>query len=326
MASANASSSALPLPCQSSVHCCRRPPPTCVTVSNKLYVERVFNATRLCIPYAEACFTLSLVDAWGQRCSRCLPGRCRGCEVARVGWVSLQPGDCLALRCLDDPPRSDAWPRSANSGAARSSLSLYDCLEAFSESETLDEHNPWFCPVCCRNQRARKTLSIWRSPDTLMVYLKRFVFHEFSGSKVDERVEFPLEGLDLAPFVSGPEPQAAESLLYDLHAYICHIGGVNCGHYTAYTRHWTTGEWYHYNDESVCKQPPPRPEDQAHAYILFYQRRSAGTSGSLDSGRGIGATRFYGSGRVASHPQRPRLATVLPTAQTCGKRHKGSSL
>ncbi|KAH8009697.1 hypothetical protein HPB51_019008 [Rhipicephalus microplus] len=55
---------------------------------------------------------------------------------------------------------------------------------------------------------------------------QKFVFHEFSGSKVDERVEFPLEGLDLAPFVSGPKPQAAESLLYDLHAYICHIGGA----------------------------------------------------------------------------------------------------
>ncbi|XP_037285873.1 uncharacterized protein LOC119178743 isoform X2 [Rhipicephalus microplus] len=252
--------------------------PTLLRVPCHCPASQLYTAAAAHLP-PEACFTLCLVDAWGQRCSRCLPSRCNGCEVARVGWVSLQPGDCLALRCVDDdgPSRPEAWPRPATSGTTRpsGSLTLYDCLQAFSESETLDEHNPWFCPVCQRNQRARKTLSIWRSPDTLMVYLKRFVFHEFSGSKVDERVEFPLEGLDLAPFVSGPKPQAAESLLYDLHAYICHIGGVNCGHYTAYTRHWTTGEWYHYNDESVCKQPPPRPEDQAHAYILFYQRRSA---------------------------------------------------
>ncbi|XP_075538879.1 ubiquitin carboxyl-terminal hydrolase 11-like isoform X3 [Dermacentor variabilis] len=258
--------------------------PTLVRVPCHCPASHLYTAAAAHLP-PEACFTLSLVDAWGQRCSRCLPGRCGGCEVARVGWVSLQPGDCLALRCLDDdgPPRSDTWPRPATSGTARpsGSLSLYDCLQAFSESETLDEHNPWFCPVCHRNQRARKTLSIWRSPDTLMVYLKRFVFHEFSGSKVDERVDFPLEALDLEPFVSGPQPQAAENLLYDLHAYICHIGGVNCGHYTAYTRHWTTGEWYHYNDESVGKQPPPRLEEQAHAYILFYQRRSTASEEAL---------------------------------------------
>ncbi|XP_077513201.1 ubiquitin carboxyl-terminal hydrolase 11-like isoform X12 [Amblyomma americanum] len=222
-----------------------------------------------------ACYTLALVDAGSQQCSRCAPSLyCGGCEVARAGWVSLQPGDCLALRYPPDeaPPPAEAWPAPS---PPRAPLSLHNCLQAFSESETLDEQNPWFCPVCCCSQRARKSLSIWRPPDTLMVYLKRFVFHELSGgSKVDERVEFPLEGLDLGPFVSGPCPGL---LLYDLHAYICHTGGVNCGHYTAYTRHWTTGEWYHYNDESVSKQPP---KDQAQAYILFYQRRTAATATS----------------------------------------------
>ncbi|KAH7961798.1 hypothetical protein HPB52_012161 [Rhipicephalus sanguineus] len=150
--------------------------PTLLRVPCHCPASQLYTAAAAHLP-PEACFTLSLVDAWGQRCSRCLPSRCGGCEVARVGWVSLQPGDCLALCCLDDdgPSRRDAWPRPATSGTARpsGSLSLYDCLQAFSESETLDEHNPWFCPVCQRNQRARKTLSIWRSPDTLMVYLKR---------------------------------------------------------------------------------------------------------------------------------------------------------
>ncbi|PSN45202.1 hypothetical protein C0J52_07149 [Blattella germanica] len=55
-------------------------------------------------------------------------------------------------------------------------LSLYDCLQAFSESEQLDEHNPWYCPTCQKNQCATKTLSVWRYPDFLIVYLKRQVF------------------------------------------------------------------------------------------------------------------------------------------------------
>lgn len=102
-----------------------------------------------------ACYSLSLVDHSGRRCSRC-PGRCPGCEVARAGEVCLQPGDCLALRCPpDEAPRTpgdteapeaaaDPWPappppvdhpsladaRGINGTGA---LSLYDCLRAFSE-------------------------------------------------------------------------------------------------------------------------------------------------------------------------------------------------
>lgn len=290
-------------------------PPALLRVPCHCHAGRLYAAAAAHLPPG-ACYSLSLVDPWGQRCSRCPGGRCGGCEVARVGRVSLQPGDCLALRCTgDDAPPRTTWPPSPSlrppAHPSGSALTLYDCLRAFSESETLDEQNPWFCPVCRRNQRARKTLSVWRSPDTLMVYLKRFVFHEFSGSKVDERVEFPLEGLDLAPFVSGPH--RGSSCLYDLHAYICHFGGVNCGHYTAYTRHWPTGEWYHYNDESVCKQQP-RPEDQAHAYILFYQRRgTTGADGGEDPSSTLGGV-FSSSPADGLEPTLPERGAATTAA------------
>jgi ubiquitin C-terminal hydrolase len=41
----------------------------------------------------------------------------------------------------------------------KSRLDLYDCLQAFSSREELDQNNPWFCPVCRRHQTASKTLS-----------------------------------------------------------------------------------------------------------------------------------------------------------------------
>jgi len=41
-------------------------------------------------------------------------------------------------------------------------------------SEVLDEHNPWYCPKCRKNQCANKTMTVWRYPDTLIVYLKRY--------------------------------------------------------------------------------------------------------------------------------------------------------
>ena len=40
-------------------------------------------------------------------------------------------------------------------------------------SELLDEQNPWFCSCCDRNQCATKTISVWKFPSTLVVYLKR---------------------------------------------------------------------------------------------------------------------------------------------------------
>ena len=47
-------------------------------------------------------------------------------------------------------------------------------------SEDLDEHNPWFCPKCCKPQRAHKTIAVCRYPDTLIVYLKRWVNQEWA--------------------------------------------------------------------------------------------------------------------------------------------------
>ena len=97
-------------------------------------------------------------------------------------------------------------------------LDLTDCLEAFSTQEILDGPQAWFCPVCERNRRAIKTLSVWRYPDFLIVHLKRlvspdirtrvqklsttrFVFLEQQGPgggppgavKLDNRVAFPLQ-------------------------------------------------------------------------------------------------------------------------------------
>ena len=50
----------------------------------------------------------------------------------------------------------------------------------------------------------------------------RFVFHELMSTKIDNKVVFPLENLDLSCYLSGPE---ADNMLYDLQACICHFGG-----------------------------------------------------------------------------------------------------
>lgn len=49
---------------------------------------------------------------------------------------------------------------------------------------------------------------------------------------------------------------------------------MNCGHYTGYSKHATTGEWYYFNDDTVVKKEP-QDEDFRNAYILFYQKKGS---------------------------------------------------
>ena len=51
----------------------------------------------------------------------------------------------------------------------------------------------------------------------------RFVFHEFSSSKIDNKVIFPLENLDLSEYISGP---ITNKMFYDLQSCVCHFGGM----------------------------------------------------------------------------------------------------
>uniref|UniRef100_A0A2S2NQA6 ubiquitinyl hydrolase 1 n=1 Tax=Schizaphis graminum TaxID=13262 RepID=A0A2S2NQA6_SCHGA len=130
-------------------------------------------------------------------------------------------------------------------------------------SELLDDNNPWWCPFCKKNQRATKTLSISKYPRCLIVYLKRFVFHENWGIKLQDSVVFPLDGLML---------DIQQELVYDLYACVCHTGSTSMGHYTSYTKHVESEEWYYYNDESATKTTPGQ-EDYCNAYILFYKKQ-----------------------------------------------------
>jgi len=52
------------------------------------------------------------------------------------------------------------------------------------------------------------------------------------------------------------------------------LTGANAGHYTAYTRHSVTNEWFYSNDETVVRQTP-HDADYSSMYILFYQRRGS---------------------------------------------------
>ena len=163
-----------------------------------------------------------------------------------------------------------------------SSIQLEDCIERFMEGEQLDEKNAWYCPNCRRHVCALKMIALWSAPDVLILHLKRFQFENCmtSGgmlkSKVDDTVQFPIEGLDLTKYILGPvDPDAPP--VYKLFGVSEHAGyTANSGHYTATVRNSVDGQWYRCNDSQVGVTSGEAAVTGG-AYLLFYQR-TKGTS------------------------------------------------
>ncbi|KUL90716.1 hypothetical protein ZTR_00004 [Talaromyces verruculosus] len=171
---------------------------------------------------------------------------------------------------LPDPEL--AAKRAHRANRRKKGLSLDQCLDEFGREEILSENDAWYCPRCKEHRRASKKFELWKTPDILVVHLKRFSASRGFRDKIDELVDFPIEGLDLNGRVASAEP--GESQIYDLFAVDNHYGGLGGGHYTAYAKNFLTNEWNEYNDSHVSKAINPAKVVSTAAYLLFYRRRS----------------------------------------------------
>lgn len=126
-------------------------------------------------------------------------------------------------------------------------IHLEDCLSEFSKDEILSETDPWYCPRCKEFRRAHKKFELWKSPDVLVIHLKRFSSSRISRDKIDALIDFPVEGLDLSDRVGHKEE--GKGFMYDLFAVDNHYGGLGGGHYTAYAKNFEDGKWYSFDGE-----------------------------------------------------------------------------
>ncbi|KAG0151750.1 hypothetical protein CROQUDRAFT_56628 [Cronartium quercuum f. sp. fusiforme G11] len=185
---------------------------------------------------------------------------------------------------------------------AKKVLTIEDCFKDFSKPEQLGEDDKWFCPRCKIHVQAIKTMQIWKVPDILVVHFKRFSNARTTygrSTKVDEYVEFPINGLDLSNEVEGykvlrklnqsnnlnqvkeeEEEEESESLIYDLFAVDNHFGGLGGGHYTAFAKNVEDGKWHNFDDSQVSEVANPEKIKSSAAYLLFYRRRSNKNLGS----------------------------------------------
>ncbi|KAK1140585.1 hypothetical protein N8T08_010222 [Aspergillus melleus] len=152
-------------------------------------------------------------------------------------------------------------------------VTLDECLDEFNKEEVLSENDAWYCPRCKEHRRASKKFELWKTPDILVMHLKRFSASRGFRDKLDVLVDFPVEGLDMTGRVEAPED--GKGLIYDLFAVDNHYGGLGGGHYTAYAKNFMTGQWNEYNDSSVSRPLDPQSVVTSSAYLLFYRRRSS---------------------------------------------------
>ncbi|KAK6199323.1 peptidase C19, ubiquitin C-terminal hydrolase 2 [Scheffersomyces amazonensis] len=153
----------------------------------------------------------------------------------------------------------------------KAKVSLYDCLNTFSTPEILGEHDLWYCPRCKDHKRATKTIQLWSTGDILTIHLKRFHSARAFSDKIDMVVDFPIENLDISPYISNPE---TGNNIYDLIAVDNHYGGLGGGHYTASVKNFRDDKWYYFNDSRVTRIENPEEIVSSAAYLLFYKRRN----------------------------------------------------
>ena len=94
--------------------------------------------------------------------------------------------------------------------------------------------------------------------------------------KINDNIDFPIEGLDLRTYVKGPTTNDAPPI-YDLYGVSQHMGSMGGGHYTAMCKNFLDNNWYNFNDSYVSPEEDPRNAINGNAYVLFYARREGRT-------------------------------------------------
>jgi ubiquitin C-terminal hydrolase len=93
----------------------------------------------------------------------------------------------------------------AHKSKGQTSLTLQECLAEYSKREYLDGQNKWYCEKCQKHQPAIKKIDIWKLPSILIVCLKRFKLGPRNKyNKIEDQIDFPMNNLDLSPYLSSP--------------------------------------------------------------------------------------------------------------------------
>jgi Ubiquitin carboxyl-terminal hydrolase len=185
-------------------------------------------------------------------------------------------------------PLTRAAAASCNSKAVQ----LTSLIDGFTAVEQLPHGVK--CDACnAADCMKTKQMSFSSLPLVLIIQLKRF--DALTDRKLNDIVNFPLQGLDMSPYIteningnsastatdtegnnstsnskaSTAAAASASAILYDLYAVINHSGSLSQGHYTCYVQE--SNAWYQCDDTWVCEADEQQVSD-SQPYILFYRK------------------------------------------------------
>uniref|UniRef100_H3BWY1 Ubiquitin carboxyl-terminal hydrolase n=1 Tax=Tetraodon nigroviridis TaxID=99883 RepID=H3BWY1_TETNG len=150
-------------------------------------------------------------------------------------------------------------------------VTLEDCLAAFFAADELKGDNMYSCEKCKKLRNGVKYCKVLKLPEILCIHLKRFRHEVMYSFKISSHVSFPLEGLNMQPFLAKDSPSQVTT--YDLLSVICHHGTAGSGHYIAYCQNVINGQWYEFDDQYVTEVHETVVQN-AEAYVLFYRKSS----------------------------------------------------
>jgi len=171
------------------------------------------------------------------------------------------------MKCLNAEPNNKSLKERS-----KKDITLYDCFDAFSKEEQLDRANLWDCENCKSKVQVIKSATLCTLPPILIIHLKRFkqkiFYHHSTSKKIEEYVEYPIEGLQLEGYVDEKYKGKAK---YNLFAVTNHIGGTAGGHYTAICKNSINNLWTEFDDDRLTKATESDIVSK-YGYILYYRR------------------------------------------------------
>ena len=140
-----------------------------------------------------------------------------------------------------------------NKSSMISKIQLKDCIKYYAKENIIDDQN-----------KSMK-FKFWDLPNILVIVLQRFssTFH-----KNNILVEFPLDDLDMSSYIIGYN---SDKYLYELVGVCNHMGSINGGHYTSFSK--KNDKWTLYND-SQSHLVKPENVISNNAYCLFYKKKT----------------------------------------------------
>jgi len=151
-----------------------------------------------------------------------------------------------------------------------SAVTLSDCLKQHFSPQT----TPQYCPRCDDMLDMKRTKHIATAPEVLVIYFNRFVNMGFHHSKINSKIEFPINNFDLRDHLDSSsgyfQSSWQQNPVYNLAVVIEHAGTNKYkSQYNTLARHMPEDIWFEYEDHLV-KQVSERYVRSREALMLFY--------------------------------------------------------